>query len=125
MTLPLRSKVAVWKLSKSFNVRPADDQVLVSGSYSSAASVSGIPPATSTLPFCNKVAEGEDRAFAIVPAGDQDSLDGSYSSASERDPELPCPPTTRTLPLGSKVAVCDARATASRPEGDHELLDGS
>ena len=81
----------------------------MAGSYTSAVAsrvpLLSRPPATSTSPFCSKVAVCSLRAVVIDPVGVQVPVAGLYSSAVARRPLVPPPPATSTSPFCSSVAV--------------------
>ena len=107
-------------------MEPAEDQVLLTGSYSSALPLLS-PPATSTSPLVNSVAVWVNRLVAIEAADDQVLLTGLYNSALERAPlaaPLLVPPVTSTLPLFSNVAVPNSRPEAMKRAEDQVLLAG-
>src|SRR5689334_4042802 len=121
---------------------PAEVQVLVAGSYSSALDREELvlaPPTTRTLPLGRSVAVWLTRAADMLATAVQALVAGSYSSALGRVVPLvpPVPPTTRTLPLGRSVAVCSYRAAVmagvdahgaaalTAPEGLSALKDTS
>ena len=77
----------------------------VAGSYSSPLAKGGIslpmPPATSTYPFCSKVAVCDPRPTPMLPVAIHIPVAGSCSSALAKGgkPPLPRPPATSYLPI--------------------------
>src|SRR5439155_24736169 len=96
-------------------MEPAEDQVLLLGSYSSALDTGSRklptktalpPPVTRTLPLPSSVAVWETRAAAMRPAAHHVPVSWSYGSSHHSEPCLVVRPlAARTLPYPSTAAL--------------------
>jgi hypothetical protein len=97
-------------------------------SLNSSALREANPPAISTVPFCNKVAECAHLAPVMLPVEAKIPGTGAYSSALAKNVVncwLSFPPATSTIPLGNNVAVSSNLASDMLPVAANVAALGS
>src|SRR6266581_4816826 len=111
ITVPSGRRVAVWS-ARGTDMKPAEAQESVAGSYSSAVldatgSPATPPPVTSTFPFGRRVAVAPVLAVAMDAAADQNPGSGAAWVAGAME--------TRAAAARASVAIQARAATPQRP----------